>query len=120
VAGWEWGNGVVCRRFPDGSWSPPCFIKLRGASLGFTFGMHTIKSCHVLQVGCRGCSALVWGAGALACNPVQSFACFIHLFKAGMKHAALAPSACLLSCPFLCCRTWNRSWRLCRSRAHAP
>ncbi|KAI3426027.1 hypothetical protein D9Q98_007995 [Chlorella vulgaris] len=49
VAGWEWGNGVVCRRFPDGSWSPPCFIKLRGASLGFTFGMHTIKSCHVLQ-----------------------------------------------------------------------
>lgn len=50
VGGMAWGQGCVISRLPDGSWSPPCFMRLRHCSLGITFGLQRTESCHVLQV----------------------------------------------------------------------
>lgn len=49
VGGMAWGQGCVISRLPDGSWSPPCFMRLRHCSLGITFGLQRTESCHVLQ-----------------------------------------------------------------------
>lgn len=42
------------QRFADGSWSAPCFMRLRYGSLGFTLGLQQIQSCHVMQVRAGG------------------------------------------------------------------
>jgi lipid-binding SYLF domain-containing protein len=49
LGGVNWGRGCIFARLADGSWSPPCFLRLRHASLGLTFGMRRISSCYVLQ-----------------------------------------------------------------------
>ena len=46
----NWGHSFVIWRQTDGSWSAPCFLRLRYASLGLTLGVQSIQSCHVLQV----------------------------------------------------------------------
>jgi lipid-binding SYLF domain-containing protein len=38
IYGVELGGGVIVSRLPDGSWSPPAFISLAGASFGFQIG----------------------------------------------------------------------------------
>ena len=38
VFGAELGGGVLVSRLPDGSWSPPAFISIAGASFGFQIG----------------------------------------------------------------------------------
>lgn len=47
-------SALFCRsRFPDGTWSAPCFLRQRYAGLGLTLGLHTISSISVLQVRLR-------------------------------------------------------------------
>jgi lipid-binding SYLF domain-containing protein len=38
VFGGEAGGGVIVSRLPNGSWSPPAFISIAGASFGFQIG----------------------------------------------------------------------------------
>lgn len=64
LAGWDWGHGFVLRHFPDGTWSAPCFLRLRYASLGLTLGAQSIQSVSVLQVGQRVWALLLKGGRA--------------------------------------------------------
>ena len=38
IIGAKYGNGVVCARLEDGAWSPPAFIEMGGANIGFQIG----------------------------------------------------------------------------------
>jgi lipid-binding SYLF domain-containing protein len=38
IYGGEFGGGVMVSRLPDGSWSPPAFVSLGGASFGLQMG----------------------------------------------------------------------------------
>ncbi|KAL4420590.1 hypothetical protein ABPG75_010273 [Micractinium tetrahymenae] len=49
LCSWNWGDAMVVQRLPDGSWSAPCFMQLRYASLGLTLGMQSMRSVYVLQ-----------------------------------------------------------------------
>lgn len=56
LGGWNWGDALVVQRLPDGSWSAPCFLRLRYGSLGLTMGMQSMRTVYVLQAswGSRG------------------------------------------------------------------
>ncbi len=41
IFGGELGGGVLVSRLPDGTWSPPAFISVTGASFGFQIGGET-------------------------------------------------------------------------------
>ncbi|PSC71713.1 SH3 domain-containing [Micractinium conductrix] len=45
----NWGYALLIARLADGSWSAPCFLTLRYASLGLTLGAQRIRSVYVLQ-----------------------------------------------------------------------
>lgn len=49
LLGWDWGTAFLLRRFPDGTWSAPVFLRLRAASLGLTLGVQRIQGVSVLQ-----------------------------------------------------------------------
>lgn len=49
LGGWNWGDALVVQRLPDGSWSAPCFLRLRYGSLGLTMGMQSMRTVYVLQ-----------------------------------------------------------------------
>ncbi len=77
LGGWNWGDAMVVQRLPDGSWSAPCFLRLRYGSLGLTLGMQSMRSVYVLQARgagrCgegRGGGALVPAAGCMQCADV--------------------------------------------------
>lgn len=54
LGGMNWGRGCIVTRLGDGTWSAPCFFRVRHCSLGLTFGAQRTTCCHVLQVrlGC--------------------------------------------------------------------
>lgn len=49
LCGWNWGDALVLQRLPDGSWSAPCFMRLRYGSLGLTLGLQNMRTVYVLQ-----------------------------------------------------------------------
>lgn len=65
LGGWNWGDAMVVQRLPDGSWSAPCFLRLRYGSLGLTLGMQSMRSVYVLQAREGGWCGEGRGGGAL-------------------------------------------------------
>lgn len=87
LGGLNWGRGCILARLPDGSWSPPCFLRMRHASLGLTFGMRRINSCYVLQA--RRGAVRVQGRGSRSVGSC----CWAGLRRVQQPHLPGGPPA---------------------------
>jgi lipid-binding SYLF domain-containing protein len=58
VVGGKYGHGVVVARKPDGSWSPPSFIRTGSASVGFQIGAQAMDLFMVV-VNQRGLDGIL-------------------------------------------------------------
>jgi lipid-binding SYLF domain-containing protein len=75
VIGGEYGNGVVVARDASGTWSPPAFVTLAGATVGFQIGAQSMDLFMLVmnEAGLRGIldNQLKFGAdAAVTAGPV--------------------------------------------------
>ncbi len=58
VFGGNYGEGIVCARNPNGTWSPPAFVTLAGGSWGFQAGLEAIDVVLVIMTD-RGMESIL-------------------------------------------------------------
>ena len=73
--GGQWGDGLMSKRMPNGQWSPPVYIDLRGGSFGLQIGVDATDLVLVFNDE-KGIDALVdgklelGGEASVAAGPV--------------------------------------------------